>query len=162
MDRVMDNEIQLIELFHHISLKLRHMMGSFFKRAGFSVTEIFVLFSMNRKKTSRVTELAERIGIPTSTLTGVIDRLEQQGLLVRSLDPDDRRSFIISATPKLGDFIGDWMRPLQSSLKIAFHAMSSHRIKRLLADLRFLLGLLDGEPPQSHYSGGRAGDFADV
>jgi DNA-binding MarR family transcriptional regulator len=143
----MDNEIQLIELFHHISHKLRHMMGSFFKQAGFSVTEIFVLFSMNKKKTSRVTELAERIGIPTSTLTGVIDRLVQQGLLVRSLDPDDRRSFIISATSKLDDFLGEWMRPLKSSLKAAFRTMPAHRIERLLADLRFLLELLEGEPP---------------
>ncbi len=35
--------------------------------------------------------LARSIGLDTSTITGVIDRLESRGLLMRNTTPDDRR-----------------------------------------------------------------------
>ena len=35
--------------------------------------------------------LARTVGLDTSTITGVIDRLESRGLLVRSASPEDRR-----------------------------------------------------------------------
>ena len=42
--------------------------------------------------------LARSIGLDTSTIAGVIDRLEARGLLVRSTTPDDRRVRLLSLT----------------------------------------------------------------
>ena len=44
--------------------------------------------------------LAGRIGLDTSTVAGVVDRLEQRGLLQRSLSPQDRRVRLLSLTPE--------------------------------------------------------------
>ena len=40
-------------------------------------------------------ELAERTGLTTGAITGVIDRLEKAGFVRRVKDPDDRRRVII-------------------------------------------------------------------
>lgn len=45
-----------------------------------------------------VGELTRVLGLKRSTMTSVLDRLEGQGLLVREVDPDDRRSFILRLT----------------------------------------------------------------
>jgi DNA-binding MarR family transcriptional regulator len=45
-----------------------------------------------------VRELSERTGTRASTLTGILDRLENRGCLVRELDAGDRRSFRLSLT----------------------------------------------------------------
>lgn len=42
--------------------------------------------------------LARTIGFDTSTIGGVIDRLETRGLLVRHADPDDRRVRLLELT----------------------------------------------------------------
>lgn len=42
--------------------------------------------------------LARSIGLDTSTVAGVIDRLESRGLMVRSSSPDDRRVRLLSLT----------------------------------------------------------------
>jgi DNA-binding MarR family transcriptional regulator len=139
----MSPEMQLIELFNQIAQRLRGMLAGVFRKSGFSLTEIFLLLSINKRKTSRVTELAERIGIPTSTFTGIVDRLEKQGLLERSLDPDDRRSFFISATSGLKNFLGNWMHPMKSRVKEAFSSLPDDRIERLIKDLQYLLEVLD-------------------
>lgn len=43
--------------------------------------------------------LSARIGYDTSTLAGVIDRLETRGLVTRSVSPIDRRLRLINPTP---------------------------------------------------------------
>jgi len=43
--------------------------------------------------------LARRIGYDTSTIAGVIDRLEARGLMLRSASPTDRRVRLLSLTP---------------------------------------------------------------
>ena len=46
-----------------------------------------------------MSELVRRLGISLSTLSGHVDRLVQQGLVIRRDDPADRRQVLISPTP---------------------------------------------------------------
>jgi DNA-binding MarR family transcriptional regulator len=43
--------------------------------------------------------LHHEFGHKRSTLTNVVDRLEQKKLVRRELNPDDRRSFLVRLTP---------------------------------------------------------------
>jgi DNA-binding MarR family transcriptional regulator len=44
--------------------------------------------------------LGEQLGIDRTTVVELIDRLEQQGVVVRRRNPADRRSYALSLTPK--------------------------------------------------------------
>src|SRR5689334_12829087 len=44
--------------------------------------------------------VAEALGVSRATVTGLLDRLEAEGLLTRAIDPHDRRCFILRLTPK--------------------------------------------------------------
>ena len=48
----------------------------------------------------RMSELATRLGVTSSTATGVVDGLVSHGLLIRHEDPADRRQVVVSATPE--------------------------------------------------------------
>lgn len=47
----------------------------------------------------RVTELAERLGVDSPTVTRKVQQLERLGLVVRADDPEDRRAHRIGLTP---------------------------------------------------------------
>lgn len=64
------------------------------EKDGLSKTEIAILF-MVKKEPLKATELAEKIGIPASTLTGVVDRLVERGYVKRIRDEKDRRVVFI-------------------------------------------------------------------
>jgi DNA-binding MarR family transcriptional regulator len=145
----MDKEIELIELFHQISRKIGKTLAPVFRKQDLSHTEIVALFVMNKRQTSRVTELATMIGVPASTLTGILDRLVAQGYLEREPDPDDRRSLILKAAPKLKTFIRGLMAPMENRLKEVFRAMPEARLERLIADLQFVLEQLDQTEPKN-------------
>jgi DNA-binding MarR family transcriptional regulator len=141
----MRDEVRLAELFRQINQKLWKMLGSMFRKGRFSITEASVLFTVYRRQTFRTSELARRIGIPGSTLTGILDRLVAQGFLERHPDPSDRRSVLVAATGKLALFVKEQMAPLSRRLRAAFRCMSDSRITRLNRDLQFLLDHLDQE-----------------
>lgn len=50
----------------------------------------------------RMSELAARLGVTSSTATGQVDRLVELGLIERHDDPRDRRQVVVSTTPEAG------------------------------------------------------------
>ena len=65
--------------------------------------------------------LARAIGLDTSTIAGVLDRLESRGLLLRSASPDDRRVRLLTLTDAgrhlLAAIVPDMLRAQQRILE---------------------------------------------
>ncbi len=73
------------------------------KKFGHSLTRFDALSQLYRadQMTLSITALAERLLASTSkNITGLIDRMGDDGLVERRPNPDDRRSFIVSLTRK--------------------------------------------------------------
>jgi DNA-binding MarR family transcriptional regulator len=63
-----------------------------------SAAEINALANLGEGGTLSVGQLSEQTGTRASTLTGLLDRLENRGYVTRELDPADRRSFRLPLT----------------------------------------------------------------
>jgi DNA-binding MarR family transcriptional regulator len=59
-----------------------------------------VLFKLSRKPGLRQVELADMLDIEPITLTRILDRLQEAGLIERSPDPADRRAWRLHVTAK--------------------------------------------------------------
>ncbi len=60
-------------------------------------------------------EIADKLGLEGPTLIPIIDKMEQEGLLVRKVDPDDRRNNRIYRTEKADEL---WDRMIECALRI--------------------------------------------
>lgn len=71
-----------------------------FKEQGFSLTvdQWIVLKHLHENEKMKQNELAEIIFKDNPTLTRIIDLLCTKGLTVRTVHPNDRRSFVVSLT----------------------------------------------------------------
>jgi len=99
------NELGLIELFWRVNRRLLKLLAPVAHAEGMSMTEVVVLWKAHLAGSRRVTLLAEDLGVPPSTLTGVLDRLVEGGWLERGRDPDDRRAVVMKSTQKLGELM---------------------------------------------------------
>jgi MarR family transcriptional regulator, organic hydroperoxide resistance regulator len=75
-----------------------HLLGTALAELRLTAAEINVLANLGNGGTLNVRQLSERTGSRASTLTGILDRLENRGYLTRELDPGDRRSFRLPLT----------------------------------------------------------------
>ncbi|MBS4028841.1 MAG: MarR family transcriptional regulator [Ignavibacteriales bacterium] len=65
-----------------------------------TATQYIVLIRMYEEDGISLTELVERLYLDNPTLTGIIDRMERDGLLQRQRDDDDRRVVNVYLTAK--------------------------------------------------------------
>ena len=63
-----------------------------------SLTQLRVL-AILRGRRVRMAELADHLGLERSTMTGLVDRAEQRGLLARASNPTDGRAVDVFLTP---------------------------------------------------------------
>src|SRR6204780_3119412 len=75
-----------------------HALSAALADLNLNAAEINALANLGDGGTLNVRQLSEQSGTRASTLTGVIDRLENRGYLSRELDPADRRSFRLPLT----------------------------------------------------------------
>jgi len=59
-----------------------------------------VLMSLWQADGLKVVALGRKAGLEPSTMTGLLDRMERDGLVARSIDPRDRRAQQIRLTPQ--------------------------------------------------------------
>src|SRR4051794_22935478 len=67
-------------------------------RGGFTPSQVSALASLDQRGPMRLGALARVECIAPPTLTKIVAHLESAGLVERSVDPDDRRSAVVSLT----------------------------------------------------------------
>lgn len=78
-------------------------------------------------------KLAQRTGLTTGAITGVIDRLERKKLVTREKDPNDRRKIIVVANKeKAIQEIGPLFSSLHSSMHRLFEEYSHKELQIIL------------------------------
>lgn len=82
---------------------------------------VLILLMREENLSSTPSLLAEKTGVTRATMTGLIDSLEQSGLVVRVFDKADRRSVIIRLTEagqaKLDVVMPDYYRRLRQCMQ---------------------------------------------
>jgi DNA-binding MarR family transcriptional regulator len=79
---------------HHATERVSHELAAL----GLTPGEINLLAQFGARRALTVAELVGGTHQRPSTVTGILDRLERRGLTARAINPDDRRSFIVSLT----------------------------------------------------------------
>jgi DNA-binding MarR family transcriptional regulator len=65
----------------------------------FSRYEALALLSFARNESMAMARMGERLQVHPTSVTSTIDRLERDGLVIRSQHPDDRRATLATLTP---------------------------------------------------------------
>ncbi len=95
-----DEEIRaLMSLFR----RLRHQMrrpGTVGKQGEMSVMGVVSFHYMETGEGLRTSEIAQALGISPPSVTRFINGLEAAGWVQREMDPEDRRSVLVSLTPE--------------------------------------------------------------
>lgn len=91
---------RLFELISGIHIRHRRLAEEKIRHQGITYPQMGVLLAVSKAASEMSqTELARTLETDTTTITVICDSLEKKKLILRSPNPADRRSKIISLTP---------------------------------------------------------------
>ncbi len=95
-----------------------------------------VLLALWQEDGLKAIDLSRRAGLEPSSMTGLLDRMEGDGLLYRSADPHDRRAQRIHLTGEGQGARDPVMNVVDKVLAVSFEGISEEEISRTMGLLR--------------------------
>jgi DNA-binding MarR family transcriptional regulator len=119
-------------------------------KAGISMTHLHILWVLDHHGDLTMSRLAEMLDVSFSNATGLIDRMEERGLVERVRVPDDRRVVIVRASEG-GARIRDEIEAVkQDRMRAILGRLEPDQLTRVLAALGDLQGAVVDEIGTDH------------
>ena len=118
-------------------------------RAGLSLTAAATLARLQRSGPARLTELASAEGVSQPSMTALIARLADQGLVHRAADPHDGRAVVLTLTPAGGEVLAQRRAERTRQITGPLAGLSDDDVRRIADALPALIRLADAlrRPP---------------
>ena len=134
---------QIVWLFRRL------MQGSYLynkeldKKYQVSLPQLSSLLALNEHGSLPPSQIAKYIMVKSSTVTGIIDRLEQKGLVERSRVSLDRRIITVSLTEKGRKLAENAPPPMQKKIVDGLNKLSEQEKEQIVKALTKLTVMLD-------------------
>ncbi|MEM6460888.1 MAG: MarR family transcriptional regulator [Pseudomonadota bacterium] len=87
-------------VFHELARVRAILFDTKLKPYGVTISQAWVLAHLWQEDGLSQSDISERMDVATVTTSKLIDRLEAHGFVRRQVDPSDRRSNLVFATPE--------------------------------------------------------------
>lgn len=124
------------------TLALRELHSQYaqtFEQLGLIPPEARLLYFLRPEKPLSQRELALQMGCSPSYITGLVDRLEAQGIVERSVDPRDRRANAVKVTAR-GQIVQAELARRLYTAPPAIAGLAPQELQALRSVLQKLLG----------------------
>jgi DNA-binding MarR family transcriptional regulator len=95
-----------------------------------------VLFALEARRVLSMSELAREASVPRSTMTGVVDRMEERGLVRTGKNPGDARGILVALTAKGRTLVPKLRRierDLDDTIRVEIFGEDANQFMALLA-----------------------------
>jgi MarR family transcriptional regulator, organic hydroperoxide resistance regulator len=102
-----DSLLEIMKLFKELVSMIKQNMGKAFKESGITLPQRMVIGILSKMGRSKINELSTELNLSNSTVSGIIDRMEKQNIVVRERSKDDNRVVYVSLTPEFNQLHQD-------------------------------------------------------
>ena len=132
MGQLRDEAVEIQYLIFHVFSILKKRADSIFKKHGLTGAQVGVLTRLSERHGKPMNKLGEELWCDVSNITGVVDRLEKQGLVCRDPHPEDRRINLIRITTKGKEALAETLPEHENALINQVRKLSPDERKTLI------------------------------
>lgn len=116
----------------------RERAGAFrhWLRGALSLVHLHVLTVLEADGAMAMSRLADALDVSVASATGIVDRMEQRGLVERRREPEDRRVVLVHATDAGAAIFEDVAQERRRHLRALLDRMTDAELEGFLAGLR--------------------------
>ena len=143
MENLNDYAEEIKNLFRSIGKNFRNYILAQTGEHNFTVPQLMVMQELYSHPGITLKELSELMGLAKSTVCGIVDRLETQGAVIRTRDPEDRRTVKISLSPKVSELTDTINIVKTNYLAGLFKKVETSEVEKIIYGLRLLNKLME-------------------
>lgn len=137
-----NESIEITRLFQEVMGLFKHSMGKIFEDTGITAPQGMALRTLSKQKKMKITELSTKLSLSNSTVSGIIDRLEKQGLVERERSEEDRRVVYVSICPKFHEMHENFAKKFQQNFEKIMNKGDEEDINKIVDGLNTFKKLL--------------------
>ena len=122
-------------------------------KAGVSMTHMHVMWLLQHHGDLSMSRLAELLDVSFSNATGIIDRMEERGLVERVRHPDDRRVVLVRIAPRGIEALEETEAIKQDRLHAILAHLDARQVDRVAAALDDIRSAVVAEYGPDYLSG---------
>ena len=127
---------QVVAALRRIARSIDLHSRDLLQQCGLTAPQLLTMRALVRLEPVAVTGLAAAVSVSQATMTGILDRLEQQGFVVRNRDQGDRRNMLVSSTPLAVRFLESAPSILQDRFSAELARLEPAEQRAMLATLQ--------------------------
>lgn len=137
-----DKKIEVVRLFYELNKILKHNMHKDMECIGITVPQSFVIGTLVKSGEMKISELSNKVNLSNSTISGIIDRLENQQLVTRTRSQEDRRIVYVKATPKVHELYQGIYQKAEKSFGDLLSSGTPEELEKIIVGLNTLKKVL--------------------
>jgi len=126
---------EVVQTLRRLFKAIHEYSKAILKKTGLSGPQVWALTILEEHPGMSAGELATRMFIHPSTVTGIVSRLERKGAIHRAVDSRDKRGVRLSATAGGRRILKTTPPPVQVGLARALASLPSRRLRELRRSL---------------------------
>jgi DNA-binding MarR family transcriptional regulator len=138
-----NKELEVVKLFFEMHKSLRNLMKKSFEDFGITMPQSIVVGTLVKNGEMKITDLSSMINLSNSTISGIVDRLEKQQLVVRRRSEEDRRTVYVKATPRFEEMHREFHTKLEERFKDLLREGTHEELDKIMDGLNILKKILN-------------------
>jgi len=139
------HEAEIVSALRRIVRAIDLRSRRLFEQSGFTGPQLLVLREASHLSGASISALARAVELSQPTVSGIIDRLERQGMVRRARAAEDRRAVMVVVTPEGGRALRDAPSLLQDRFRSELSRLEEWERTQLLATLQHVAAMMDAE-----------------
>jgi DNA-binding MarR family transcriptional regulator len=115
------------------------------KTSGLTTAQLLLMQTVREHQSSTIGKLANEINLSQATVTTILDRLEERGLLIREADTVDKRKVFVKLTESGINKLMDSPVPLQNNFIEQFNELNEWEQTTMLSTLQRIAYMMDAQ-----------------
>jgi len=134
---------EIMQSFRRIFRGIQQYSEEVLKEFGVTGPQLWLLKTLRERDGVSVGELSDKMFLHISTVSGIIDRLEEKGFVARRRQSEDRRVVTIHLTQRGKQINSKSPAPAQGKLLYGLQKLSHHEVMELHDALQKIVGLME-------------------
>ena len=138
----LSKSIQVIRTLKQVMISMKKNIQSQYKAMNITGPQGMVVGTLAHCGEMKISDISAKLNLSNSTVSGILDRLEKQGIVERIRDKEDRRVVNVRVTPEFKKIADRHLKDAEKNIELKMMEATPEELDKVLEGLNILKKML--------------------